>query len=53
LKFIAGGFYARAGGLDVVDGDAYVPETFVRVFVAVVGGVAVVGFGAVVVREFD
>ncbi len=44
---------ALACRLDVVDGDTDVSEAAVRLLVAVVDGVGVVGLGAVVMRELD
>ena len=53
LEFVACGFDAGAGGLDVVDGDANVAEATVRRGVAVVDCVVGVVFGAVVVGQFE
>lgn len=53
LEPIAGVLNALARRLDVVDADAGVAETAVRVAVAVVDLVVRVVLGAVVVRQFD
>lgn len=53
LELVAGVLDALARGLDVVDGDADVAEAAVRLLVAVVDGVILVSFSAVVMRQLD